>query len=155
MIPIYATVSKLGLKNNLLVLAMVDTAFALPICIWILKNVFDTIPVEIRDAARVDGCNRMGVLWRVMIPISTPGLVAVAVVAFFYSWNEYLFASSLLSDKAYYVAPVGLAGMISMIGMPIDKMLAGGLLFSIFPVVFYLLIQRYIIAGLSAGAVKG
>lgn len=154
-IPIYATVAKLGLKNNLLVLAMVDTAFALPICIWILKNVFDTIPSEIRDAGRVDGCSRMGVLWRVMLPLSTPGLVAVAVVAFFYSWNEYLFASALISEKNYYVAPIGLAGMISMIGMPIDQMLAAGLIFSIFPVAFYLLIQRYIIAGLSAGAVKG
>ncbi len=154
-IPIYATIDKLHLKNSLPALALVDAAFILPICIWILKNVFDTIPVEIRDAGRVDGCNRMGVLWRIMLPISAPGLVAVGVVAFFYAWNEYLFASSLLSDKHYYVTPVGLAGMISMIDTPIDRMLAGGLVFSIFPVVFYLLVQRYIVAGLSAGAVKG
>ncbi len=154
-IPLYATIDKLHLKNSLPVLALVDAAFVLPICIWILKNVFDTIPVEIRDAGRVDGCTRMGILWRIMLPISAPGLVAVGVVAFFYSWNEYLFASSLLSDKHYYVTPVGLAGMISMIDVPIDRMLAGGLVFSIFPVVFYLLVQRYIVAGLSAGAVKG
>ena len=154
-IPIYATVDKLHLKNNLLVLAMIDTAFILPICIWVLKNVFDTIPYEIRDAGLVDGCTRMGVLWRIMLPISAPGLVAVGVVAFFYAWNEYLFAASLVTDKHYFTAPMGLAGLISMIGFPIDKMLAGGLVFSIFPVVFYLLVQRYVVAGLSAGAVKG
>ena len=154
-IPLYATLDKLHLKNSLPVLALVDTAFVLPICIWILKNVFDTIPKEIRDSAMVDGCTRMGVLWRIMLPISAPGLVAVAVVAFFHAWNEYLFATSLISDKTYYPAPVGLASMISMVDRPIDRLLAGGLVFSIFPVVFYLLVQRYVVAGLSAGAVKG
>ncbi len=154
-IPLYATIDRLNLKDNFLMLALVDTAFVLPICIWILKNVFDTIPGEIRDAALVDGCTRMGMLWRIMLPISAPGLVAVGVVAFFHAWNEYLFASALISDRKLYTAPVGLASMISMIDTPIDRLLAGGLLFSIFPVIFYLLVQRYIVAGLSAGAVKG
>jgi len=155
LIPLYATIDKLQMKNNLPTLALVDTAFVLPICIWILKNVFDTIPTEIRDAAMVDGCTRMGMLWRIMLPISAPGLVSVGVVAFFHAWNEYLFAASLLTDKKLYPAPVGLAQMISMIDTPIDKLMAGGLVFSIFPVIFYLLMQRYIVAGLSAGAVKG
>jgi multiple sugar transport system permease protein len=154
-IPVYATVDKLQMKNNLLVLALIYTAFILPICIWVLKNVFDTIPHEIRQAGMVDGCTRIGVLWRIMLPIAAPGLVAVAVVAFFYSWNEYLFAASLVTDKHYFTAPMGLAGLISMIGFPIDKMLAGGLVFAIFPVIFYLMVQRYVVAGLSAGAVKG
>lgn len=155
LIPLYATIDKLQLKNNLPMLALVDTAFVLPICIWILKNVFDTIPTEIRDAAMVDGCTRIGMLWRIMLPISAPGLVSVGVVAFFHAWNEYLFAASLLTDKKLYPAPVGLAQMISMIDTPIDKLMAGGLVFSIFPVIFYMLMQRYIVAGLSAGAVKG
>ncbi len=155
LIPLYATVDKLQLKNNLPTLALIDTAFVLPICIWILKNVFDTIPSEIRDAAMVDGCTRMGMLWRIMLPIAAPGLVSVGVVAFFHAWNEYLFAASLLTNKQLYPAPVGLAQMISMIDTPIDKLMAGGLVFSIFPVIFYMLMQRYIVAGLSAGAVKG
>lgn len=154
-IPLYATLDRLNLKNNLFVLALVNTAFILPICIWILKNVFDTIPNEMRDAALVDGCTRMGVLWRIMLPISAPGLVAVGVVAFFYAWNEYLFAASLISNKEIYPAPVGLAAMISMVDTPIDRLMAGGLLFSIFPLIFYLLVQRYVVAGLTAGAVKG
>lgn len=154
-IPLYATIDKLSLKNNLLMLALVDTAFVLPICIWILKNVFDTIPGEIRDAALVDGCTRMGMLWRIMLPIAAPGLVAVGVVAFFHAWNEYLFATSLISNVQLYTTPVGLASMISMVETPIDRLLAGGVVFSIFPVIFYFLVQRYIVAGLSAGAVKG
>jgi multiple sugar transport system permease protein len=154
-IPLYATLDKLHMRNNLLTLALVDTAFVLPICIWILKNVFDTIPTEIRDAALVDGCTRIKMLWRIMLPISTPGLVAVGVVAFFHAWNEYLFASSLIGDRLLQTAPVGLGSMISMVDTPIDRLMAGGLMFSIFPVIFYLLVQRYIVAGLSAGAVKG
>ena len=154
-IPLYATLDKLHLKNSLPTLALIDTAFVLPICIWILKNVFDTIPGEIRDAAMVDGCTRMGMLWRIMLPISAPGLVAVGVVAFFHAWNEFLFAASLIGDKKLFPAPVGLAQMISMIDTPIDKLMAAGLVFSIFPVIFYLMVQRYIVAGLSAGAVKG
>lgn len=154
-IPLYATIDKLRMKDSLLTLALVDTAFVLPICIWILKNVFDTIPNEIRDAALVDGCNRMRMLWKIMLPISAPGLVAVGVVAFFHAWNEYLFAASLIGNRRLYTASVGLGSMISMIDTPIDKLMAGGLMFSVFPVIFYLLVQRYIVAGLSAGAVKG
>ena len=154
-IPLYSTLDKLHLRDSLFTLALVDTAFVLPICIWILKNVFDTIPTEIRDAALVDGCTRIRMLWRIMLPIAAPGLVAVGVVAFFHAWNEYLFASSLIGNRNLYTAPVGLASMISMIDTPIDKLLGGGLMFSIFPVIFYLLVQRYIVAGLSAGAVKG
>ncbi len=154
-IPLYATIDRLAMKDNLVTLALVDTAFVLPICIWILKNVFDTIPTEIRDAALVDGCTRLRMLWRIMLPIAAPGLVAVGVVAFFHAWNEYLFAASLISDRRLYTASVGLGSMISMIDTPIDRLMAAGLLFSIFPVIFYLLVQRYIVAGLSAGAVKG
>lgn len=154
-IPLYATIDKLHLKDSLVTLALVDTAFVLPICIWILKNVFDTIPNEIRDAALVDGCNRLRMLWSIMLPISAPGLVAVGVVAFFHAWNEYLFAASLITDRKLYTASVGLGSMISMIDTPVDRLMAGGLLFSIFPVIFYLLVQRYIVSGLSAGAVKG
>ncbi len=154
-IPLYATIDRLDMKDSLLTLALVDTAFVLPICIWILKNVFDTIPTEIRDAALVDGCTRMGMLWKIMLPISAPGLVAVGVVAFFHAWNEYLFAAALITDRRLYTASVGLGSMISMIDTPVDRLMAGGMLFSIFPVIFYLLVQRYIVAGLSAGAVKG
>jgi multiple sugar transport system permease protein len=146
---------RLGLKESIPALAMIDAAFVLPLGVWILKNMFDTIPREICDAAMVDGCTPLGMLWRIMLPLTAPGLVAVGVVAFFYAWNEYLFAASLITQKALIPASVGLASLRSMIDTPIDRVLAASLFFSIFPVIFYLAVQRYVVAGLSAGAVKG
>jgi multiple sugar transport system permease protein len=154
-IPIFAMYQRFGLRESIPALSLVDTAFVLPLGIWILKNMFDTIPKEIFDAALVDGCTPLGTLWRILLPLAAPGLVAVGVVAFFYAWNEYLFASSLLTQKANWTGSVGLASLRSMIDTPIDRVLAAGLFFSIFPVIFYLIVQRYVVAGLSAGAIKG
>jgi multiple sugar transport system permease protein len=154
-IPIFAMYQRLNLKESLPALALVDTAFVLPLGVWILKNMFDTIPAEIGDAAMVDGCTPLGVLWRIILPLTTPGMVAVGVVAFFYAWNEYLFAASLITEKSLTPASVGLASLRSMIDTPIDRVLAAALFFSIFPVIFYIAVQRYVVAGLSAGAIKG
>ena len=90
-----------------------------------------------------------------MLPLTRSGLVAVGVVAYFYAWNEFLFAQTMVQDKDITPASVGLASMISMLDTPIDRLLAAGLLFAIPPVVFYILMQRYIVAGITAGAVKG
>ncbi len=87
--------------------------------------------------------------------MAVPGLVAVGVVAFFYTWNEFLFAQSMISSDDLKPASVGLASMISMLDTPIERLLAAGLLFAIPPVIFYVLMQRYVIAGITAGAVKG
>jgi multiple sugar transport system permease protein len=154
-IPVFAMYQSLGLRENIPALALMDAAFILPIGTWILKNIFDSIPREIYDAALIDGCTPVGVLWRIMVPIAAPGLVAVSVVAFFYAWNEYLFASNLIQNKELWPASVGMASLRSMLDTPIDLVLATGLFFSIFPVIFYMLIQRYVVTGLSAGAVKG
>jgi multiple sugar transport system permease protein len=154
-IPVYALYQKFGLKESIPALSFVDAAFVIPIGTWVLKNVFDSIPREIYDAALIDGCNPLGVLRRVMLPISAPGLVAVAVVAFFYAWNEFLFASNLIQTTALWPAAVGMAALRSMLNVPIDLIMATALFFSIFPVLFYSLVQRYVVAGLSAGAVKG
>ena len=96
-----------------------------------------------------------GCSWRVVMPLATPGLVAVAVVAFFFSWNEYLFASTLITDPNSIPASVGIATLISQLDSPVQQLLAAGLLFSILPVLFYIAVQRLIVAGLTAGAVKG
>jgi len=154
-IPIFAMYQRLNMKDSLPNLALIDTAFVLPLGVWILKNMFDTIPPEIGDAALVDGCTPLGVLWRIILPLTTPGMVAVGVVAFFYAWNEYLFAVSLITDKNLTPASVGLASLRTMLDTPIDRVLAAALFFSIFPVIFYVAVQRYVVAGLSAGAIKG
>jgi multiple sugar transport system permease protein len=154
-IPLYVLYRRLNLLDNLATLAMVDAAFALPICIWILKGVFDTVPSEVLDAAVVDGCTELSALWRVVLPLAAPGLVAVAVVAFFSAWNEYLFAVIMISSANFQPASVGIPNLKATGYTPVEQYMAAGLIFSILPVVFYLSMQRYIISGLTAGAVKG
>jgi len=155
LIPIYGIYRSFSLLNNLTSLALVDAAFILPICVWILKGVFDTVPHEILDAALVDGCNELSVIWRIVLPLTVPGLVAVAVVAFFFAWNEYLYASILLGKAELMPASVGLSTLKAIGRTPIEQYMAAGLIFSILPILFYLLMQRYIVSGLTAGAVKG
>jgi multiple sugar transport system permease protein len=154
-IPIFIILRQLQLLEKLPAVSLVHAAFVLPIAIWILKGVFDAVPREIREAALVDGCGELGVLWRVVVPLSLPGLVAVGVVAFFYAWNEYLFTSTMLTTDAVRPAAVGLATLRSQMETPVERILAAALLFSGPPVVFYLAMQRYIVSGLTAGAVKG
>jgi multiple sugar transport system permease protein len=143
------------LRNSIPALALIHAAFILPICVWVLKNMFDTVPREIREAGLVDGAGPMRVLFQIVIPLVLPGLVAVGVIAFFYAWNEYLFAQLLITDKTLFPASVGLGTMRTMLDTPIEQLLAAGMLFSIPPVIFYVVMQRYIVAGISAGAVKG
>jgi multiple sugar transport system permease protein len=143
------------IRNSLPALALIDAAFILPICVWVMKNMFDTVPHEVREAALVDGAGPIRTLFQIVMPIALPGVVAVGVVAFFYAWNEYLFAQTMIQDADLKPASVGLAGMITMLDTPVQLLLAAGTLFAIAPVIFYLVMQRYIVAGISAGAVKG
>lgn len=154
-IPLYIIYRRLNLVDSLPALALVNTAFALPICIWILKGVFDTVPLEVLDAGVVDGCTELSVLWHIVLPLSLPGLVAVAVVSFFSAWNEFLFAVIMLASAQFQPASVGLTTLKATGFTPVEQYMAAGLVFSILPVVFYLVMQRYIISGLTAGAVKG
>ncbi len=143
------------LRGSLPALALLDAAFILPICVWVMKNIFDTVPKEVREAAVVDGATPMRALFQIVLPITAPGVVAVGVVAFFYAWNEFLFAQTMIQKKDQFPASVGLASMITMLDTPIQRLLAAGLIFAIPPVIFYVLMQRYIVAGIASGAVKG
>lgn len=143
------------IRGSLPAVALVDAAFILPICVWVMKNMFDTVPKEVQEAAVVDGASQIRVLFQIVLPITLPGLVAVGVVAFFYAWNEFLFAQVLIQSRDSFPASVGLASMITMLDTPIQRLLAAGMIFAIPPVVFYILMQRYIVAGIASGAVKG
>ncbi len=144
----------MGLLNNLSALSLVYAAFNVPLGIWILKSSFDTIPGEIIDASLVDGCNALGVLWRIMIPLSLSGMVAVGVVAFFGSWNDYLFAAQFITDRSLYTAGLDIATFRSEGNVQLNLQEAAGLVFSILPVILYLSVQRHVVRGLTAGAVK-
>jgi multiple sugar transport system permease protein len=144
----------LGWTNNLPALGVLYAAFNVPLGCWILKSSFDTIPSEVIDASRVDGCSTLGVLWRVLMPLSRPGIVAVGVVAFFGSWNDYLFASAFITDRSLYTAGVGISTFISEQDIQLYQLEAAGVVFSLLPVVLYLAVQRHVVRGLTAGAVK-
>ncbi len=153
--PVLGLYRGLGWTNSLVTLAVLHTALVVPLCAWILKSSFDAVPRELTEAALLDGSTRWGVLWRLLVPLARPGLVAVSVVAFFASWNEYLFASLLITDRDLFTASLGIATLITQLDTPLFVLMAAGVTFSILPVIFYMTIQRHMLRGLTAGAVKG
>ncbi|HEV8638288.1 MAG TPA: carbohydrate ABC transporter permease [Chloroflexota bacterium] len=154
-VPIYVLYRRIGIVENLPALAVVDAAFVVPVGVWILKSVFEGVPSEVREAAQVDGCSQLGVLWRIILPLSKGGLVAVAVSAFFYGWNEYLFASTMITLEDIRPASLGLASFLGFSGPLISRAMAGGWVYAVIPTIFYLVAQRQLVVGLTAGAVKG
>ena len=143
-----------GWTDNLTMLALLHAALVVPLCTWILKSSFDAVPREIIEAALVDGCNHRQALLGIVLPLTRPGLVAVAVVAFFSSWNEYLFSSALITRSSLYTGSLGLATLITQLDTPLFVLMAAGVTFSALPILFYLGVQRHILRGLTAGAVK-
>ncbi len=154
-IPIYTIFIQLGLTDSLLGLILGNFAFSLPVVIWMMKSIFDSIPVEIEEAARVDGASWPYILLRVTLPIAVPGLVATGIFAFLNGWDEFMFARTIVTATEKWVGTVGLASFIGSYVTPWDQILAAATIFTLPPVILFLLVQRYFIAGLGAGAVKG
>ena len=154
-VPLYAIFVVLGLLNSLSGLVLVNTAFTMPVAVWIIKSSMDAIPVEVEEAARTDGCSRLTILWRIMFPLVLPSVSAAAVITFFEGWNEYLFATTFIQDRELWPASRGLASFIGEFVTPLPTVFAVALAFSLPAIVFFLLVQRWIVSGLTAGAVKG
>ena len=154
-VPLYSLFVTLGLLNELHGLVLANTAFAMPVAVWILKAAIDAVPYEIEESARVDGCGPLATLRFVVTPVVVPSIAAVAVVAFFDGWNEYLFATTFMQDKSSWVASTGLASFQGEYKTPLDVVFSGAVVFTIPAVVFFLLVQRRIVSGLASGAVKG
>jgi ABC-type glycerol-3-phosphate transport system permease component len=154
-IPIFLIISGLGLLNSYVGLVAAYITFALPFCTWMLRGYFMTVPIELEDAAMIDGCSRLGALLRITLPLAAPGIAATAILGFLLAWNEYLFAVVLINKDELKTLPVGLSGYISPWFIDYGVLMAGSVMASLPVVVFFLLVQKYIIAGLTAGAVKG
>lgn len=154
-VPLYSMFMTLGLLNELYGLVLVNTAFAMPVAVFLLKSAMDTVPYEIEESARVDGCNALTILQVMFIPLIAPSLAAAAVITFFDGWNEYLFATTFIHDTANWVASTGLASFIGEFTTPLDMVFSGAIVFTIPAAIFFLLMQRKIVAGLTAGSVKG
>ena len=154
-IPLYMVFRDLKLLDTFTGLVIADCTFALPLCIWTLKGFFDSIPKEIEEAAFVDGCGPFATIWRIILPLSLPALVATAVIAFFTAWDEFIFASTFISSPSRWVGTVGLASFKAEIYTPWDQVMGAAFIFTIPAMVFFLVLQRYIVSGLTGGAVKG
>jgi multiple sugar transport system permease protein len=153
-VPYYLLMQRLGLLDTYVGLLVAYVSFALPFSIWLLIGFFVDVPPEIEEAAMIDGCTRLGVLLRVVIPIVAPGLVVAAIFAFLVSWNEFLFAL-ILSGVRTKTLPVVIAGLSTDAGPLYGEMSAAAVMVMLPNIVMTLALQRYVVRGLTLGAVKG
>jgi multiple sugar transport system permease protein len=154
-VPVYILIQRLGLLNTPWALILVYSAFQAPFAIWLLSVFFQDIAQELEDAARVDGCGRLGVLFRIVAPLTLPQIAVVAIFVFLGCWNDFLVALVLTSTEGAQTMPVGLAGMQTSYEIRWGIMTAGAIIHSIPAIVFVLVAQRYIVSGMTLGAIKG
>lgn len=153
-IPLYLLLQRLDLMDSLRGLVLLYTGFMLPTVIWIMHSYFETLPHELEEAAMIDGCNRFQALTKVIIPLSGPGLVAVSAFSFLSSWNEF-FMALIFTGANTKTITVTVTEFSSQFGVDFGLMATGGVIGSIPPLVLAFLLQKYIVAGLTAGSVKG
>jgi len=154
-IPLFTIVARLNLADSIKSLMLVYPTFTLPFCTWMMSSYFRSIPLELEDAALIDGCDRLGVLFRVVLPLSAPAVAVVALFAFTQSWNEFLYALIFTNSLASRTVTVGLTQMLGEDVFFWGQMMAGALITAIPPVILYMFAQRLVISGLAAGGVKG
>jgi len=145
---------RLGLYNTYTILILLNSAFALPFSIIMLKKYFDSIPYELDEAAVLDGCSRLTVFLRVVLPVSWPGVVAVAMYVFLNTWKEYVYALTLTSTVSRRPITVGISMFLGQYVMKWNELMATSIWASLPVIVFFILLQRSFIYGLTAGAVK-
>jgi multiple sugar transport system permease protein len=153
-IPLYVMMSNLGLRDNLFGVLLAHLTFSVPFATWMLMGYFKTIPRELEEAAMVDGANRPTVLARIILPLAAPAVVVVAVFAFTFSWNEFLYALVLLQSKDKMTAPIGMTAYAVGDVFYWGQMMAAATIITIPPLLLYLFGQRWVVAGWTAGAVK-
>jgi multiple sugar transport system permease protein len=156
LIPLYVYFVKVRLLDTYWAVIIAHSAISLPYCVWLLKGFIDTIPVEVEEAAAIDGCSRMGILMRIVVRMIAPGLITAGVVSFLMSWREFLYALTLTSSES--VRPIG-PGIrtyyFGIMSMRWANMMAAAVIITIPVILIYMFLQRYVVSGLTGGAVKG
>lgn len=156
LIPQFLIFSQIGLIGTYVGLMLAYVAAVLPFTIWVMRGFFLAVPVEVEEAARIDGASTWQVLTRVLFPLVMPGVIASGVFAFISAWNDYLVAYTFMQDQSHYTLPVWLASFTTQTtGTDFGGQMAASVLFSLPVVVFFMIIQRNLVSGMSAGAVKG
>jgi multiple sugar transport system permease protein len=153
-IPLYQIMSAFDLIDTTIALVIIYSSFVTPFVIWIMRGYFEAVSPELDDAARVDGCSRLGALVRVVLPVSVPGIVSTSLLAFLLCWDEFFYALIMTQTSAAKTVPVALNDFIGRHGIDFGLLAAGGVIAAIPPVLIAFIFQRYLIAGLTAGGVK-
>ena len=153
--PVWPILDRLELLNTYQGLVVAYVALSLPLAIWILTTFFREVPVEIEEAALIDGCSRIQALYKVVLPLTAPGILTAALLVFIQAWNEFFFALIIMTDPAVQTLPVGIALFPGEYTMPWGEIAAASTIATIPLIVLTLIFQRGIVRGLSAGAVKG
>ena len=154
-IPLYAQMRSLGLANSLSGLIAAYPSFTVPFVTWLLMGYFESIPEELEEAAMIDGATRFGAFYRVVLPLSTPGVLAAGLYAFTQAWNEFLYALVFITDGRLRTLPVGLASFITGDVYGWGYLMSGAVLTTLPVIAAYIYLQKYMVEGLTAGSVKG
>ncbi|MDN5315408.1 MAG: hypothetical protein PWP10_4158 [Clostridiales bacterium] len=153
-IPLYVVLNSLGLLNNLIGLVLAYTTFSVPFCTWTMKGFFDTIPKSLDESARVDGCGYFKAFYSIILPLTLPGLIATGLFSFIAGWNEYLFASIFMQRYDKWTLPVGISTAVGQYSTDWSSVMAGSVMITIPVVIMFLLLQKHLVSGMTAGAVK-
>jgi raffinose/stachyose/melibiose transport system permease protein len=154
-LPLYILIRQLGLSGNLLGVALPQAAFGLPLTIVILRPFFRSIPVELEDAARIDGCGSLGFFWRVLLPLSRPALATVSVLAIVTTWNAFILPLVILNDATQWTLPLGVMNFSTEYSSDMARSLAFTVVSIVPALIFYIFAERHIVGGLTGGAIKG
>ena len=154
-VPLFITLRVLGLVNTYWGLILVYMIITLPLSVWMLTSYFRAIPVELEEAAIIDGCSRIGVLFRITLPLSTPGIVAVVVYAFVTTWNEFIFALCFATDSSVKTLPIGLSEFSTEFNTDWGAVMAASVVMTLPIALLFLTMQKLFVGGLTAGATKG
>ena len=154
-IPFYILVKQLGIVNTRLALVLSYTTFCLPFCLWVLRAFFSSIPLELEEAALVDGAHRGNAAWYIVLPLALPGLIAAAIFTFILAWNDFLFALVLITSEELKTLPVGVNDLFNATIVDWGMIMAAGVMITVPTIAFFVAVQRFLIQGWGAGGVKG
>jgi arabinogalactan oligomer/maltooligosaccharide transport system permease protein len=154
-IPLYILLDEIGLLDSLMGLSLVYATTAIPFCTWNMKGYFDTIPVELEEAARMDGASRWVTFYRIVLPLSRPALVVTGLFSFMTAWNEFILAATFMNDERAFTLPVVLQSYVGDYSTEWGRFAAGAVIVSIPVMALFFALQKHLVAGLTAGSVKG
>lgn len=153
-VPLYLLFAQLNLLNNLFGLVIAYATTALPFSVWMLKNFFDAVPAELDEAALVDGLGPFQAFWRIVLPLTLPGLAVVAFFNFMAAWNEFLLAYTFLQSESQFTLAVGIQRYVNQFGADWQYLTASAVLITLPVLILFLWLQRYLVTGLTGGSVK-